>query len=80
MTEYMVTWRIFVEARTPEEAALGALAAQRNPDSAATCFEVGDEAGQSHVVVCPTCDAPMHAMVVAAPARPHLRLVKTSRA
>jgi hypothetical protein len=78
MTEYLVTWRIFVEARTPEEAALGALAAQRNAESTATCFDVSDGARERQIVVCPGReDSPMD---LAGPARPHLKLVKTSRA
>src|SRR5262245_49118026 len=32
MTEYLVTWQIYVEAQTAEEAALSALAAQRNAE------------------------------------------------
>jgi hypothetical protein len=77
MTEYLVTWRIFVEARTPEEAALGALTAQRNPESAATCFDVCDEAGERRTVVCPSYEPA--AVELDAPPRPHLKLVKTSR-
>ena len=78
MAEYLVTWQIFVEARTPQEAALGALAAQRNVDSAATCFDVCDEAGHLNTVVCPVGEDP-----VGEPApriARHLRLVKTSHA
>ena len=80
MTEYLVTWRIFVEARTPEEAARGALAAQRNAESAATCFDVSDEGGERQVVVCPSCEGPATLVDLPGPARPHLKLVKTSRA
>jgi hypothetical protein len=72
MTQYLVTWQIFVEARTPEEAARDALAVQRNLESDATCFEVLDEAGREAMVV-------VHEESQA-PARPHLRLVKTSHA
>jgi len=79
MTEYLVTWRIFVEARSPEEAALGALAAQRNAESTATCFDVSDEAGERQVVVSPSCEDPASPVDFAGPARPHLKLVKTSR-
>jgi hypothetical protein len=79
MTEYLVTWQIFVEARTPEAAALGALAAQRNVDSAATCFDVRDEAGRRNTVVCPTGEDAMD-LEEAPPVRRHLTLVKTSRA
>ena len=42
MTEYLVTWRIFVEATSPEAAAREALAVQRDLDSEATGFEVRD--------------------------------------
>jgi hypothetical protein len=70
MTEYLVTWQIFVEARTPQEAARTALTAQRDVESHATCFDVSDEAGGRSTVICPAGDAP---------ARPHLTLVKTSR-
>jgi len=79
MTEYLVTWRIFVEARSPEEAARGALAAQRDADSDATCFDVRDEAGQRQFVVCPSCEGSA-SLDFAGPARPHLKLVKTSSA
>lgn len=72
MTQYLVTWQIFVEARTPEEAARDALAVQRSVDSEATCFDVLDEAGHEVTVV--ARDEPQ------APARPYLRLVKTSHA
>jgi hypothetical protein len=79
MTEYLVTWRIFVEARTPEEAALGALAAQRNAESAATCFDVSDGAEERQILVCPS-EGLASPMDLAGPARPPLKLVKTSRA
>ena len=80
MTEYLVTWCIFVEARTPEEAAGLALAAQRNVESTATCFDVYDEAGNRGTIVCPGCADPAWPAEDAAAARPHLKLVKTSRA
>ena len=80
MTEYLVTWQIFVEAGTPEEAAERALAAQRNVESAATCFDVCDEEGRCDTIVCPSCVAPVRPPEVDVPARPHLILVKTSRA
>jgi hypothetical protein len=79
MTEYLVAWCILVEAETPEEAARVALAAQRSADSTATCFDVYDEAGRRDTIVCPTCAEPGCAED-RAPARPHLKLVKTSRA
>jgi hypothetical protein len=71
MTQYLVTWQIFVEARSPEEAARDALAAQRNADSEAICFDVRDDAGHTDTVVVGE---------VAPPVRCHLRLVKTSHA
>lgn len=78
MTEYLVTWQIFVEARTPQEAARAALAAQRNLESQATCFDVRDEAGHREVV----CLTPESAAIPAEPlpVRRHLTLVKTSHA
>ena len=79
MTEYLVTWCIFVEAGTPEEAARRALAAQRSVESTATCFDVYDETGRRDTIVCPGCEDP-GCPEDAAPARPHLKLVKTSRA
>ena len=78
MTEYLVTWCIFVEAETPEEAARGALDAQRNVESTATCFDVYDETGRRDTIVCPDCMDPA-CPEEGAPARPHLKLVKTSR-
>jgi hypothetical protein len=45
MAEYLVVWKIFVEADTPADAAWEALAAQRNPDSEAMEFEICDEMG-----------------------------------
>jgi len=38
--EYTVTWRIEVDADSPEHAARTALEMQRDPDSLATHFEV----------------------------------------
>jgi hypothetical protein len=40
MTEYRVTWKIDIEADSPEEAAEKALAVHRDPNSIATVFEV----------------------------------------
>lgn len=59
LTEWVVTWRIHVEARSAEEAALVALAAQRDAESAATVFEVADDSGARHTVVCPVSEDPM---------------------
>jgi hypothetical protein len=44
MPKYLVTWSIDVEADTPAEAALAAVATQRKPDSWAVVFEVMDKA------------------------------------
>jgi hypothetical protein len=44
-TEYLVLWKIYVEADSPEAAAEEALAAQRNLESRATVFAVRDEWG-----------------------------------
>jgi hypothetical protein len=71
MTEYLVTWHIFVEARSPEEAAREALAAQRSLESDTTGFTVRDERGRDLAIVVGKAEVP---------ALPHLRLVKTSRA
>ena len=71
MIEYLVTWRIFVEAASPEDAAREALAVQRNLESEATSFDVRDDTGREATIV---------AREVEPPARPHLRLVKTSHA
>jgi hypothetical protein len=45
MPEYHVTWEIELIADAPREAAVKALAIQRDPDSIATVFDVKDEAG-----------------------------------
>lgn len=45
MQRYRVNWVIDLEADTPEEAALAALAIQRNPESIATVFDVTDDCG-----------------------------------
>jgi len=42
MTHYLVTWKIDIEADSPEEAAAQALITQRDPESAATVFTVVD--------------------------------------
>lgn len=46
MAEYVVTWRIEVDADTPEEAAREAQRIQREPDSHATVFQVQE--GSAH--------------------------------
>jgi hypothetical protein len=51
MREYLVIWKIFVEAESPEEAAREALGIQRNANSGATLFEVKDEWGLDEGVV-----------------------------
>lgn len=40
---YKLTWKIDIEAESPEEAALKALEIQRDPDSIATIFDVACE-------------------------------------
>lgn len=51
MTEYVVEWIVEVDAESPREAAKLALAIQRDPDSTATCFSVG-EPGRAPNLVC----------------------------
>jgi hypothetical protein len=43
MPTYLVTWRIDIEADTPADAALAAVAIQRKPDSWAVVFDVMDK-------------------------------------
>jgi hypothetical protein len=43
MPSYLVTWRIDIAADTAEQAALAAVAIQRQPDSTAVLFEVTDK-------------------------------------
>jgi len=45
MQRYRVNWVIDLEADTPLEAALAALAIQRDPESIATVFDVTDDSG-----------------------------------
>ena len=40
MTDYLVKWSIDIVAESPEEAALQALAIQRDPNSWATVFKI----------------------------------------
>lgn len=40
MKTYLVTWKIDIEADSPEEAAAIALMIQRDPESSATFFEI----------------------------------------
>ena len=42
MVDYLVTWRIDMEADSPDEAAARALIVQRDPESTAVVFEVSD--------------------------------------
>ena len=42
---YQVSWVIDIEADSPEEAALRALAIQRDPNSTALVFEIRDDCG-----------------------------------
>jgi hypothetical protein len=66
--EYLVTWKIYVEADSPEAAAAEALTAQRNPESRATAFEVRDEWGRWQTID--------HHDVTISPSGRRLRLVK----
>ena len=51
MPEYSVTWTIELSAKSFRGAALTALDIQRDPDSAATFFEVVDvDTGQSQII------------------------------
>ena len=43
MPNYLVTWMIDIEAESPTEAALAALAIKRKPDSIAVVFKVRDK-------------------------------------
>jgi len=43
MPEYLVTWKIDIEASNPKEAAKQALEIMRDPESTATVFEVEDK-------------------------------------
>lgn len=43
MTEYLVTWAIELDADSPEDAALQALAVHRDPKSLATVFNVAEQ-------------------------------------
>jgi len=49
--EYRVTWKIDIEADSPEEAAARALIVQRDPESIATVFEVRERGKTKTVVV-----------------------------
>lgn len=69
--EYLVLWKLYVEADSPEAAAEEALAAQRNIESRATAFDVRDEWGRWTTVSNPG-DRPT--------GRRRLRLVKRSGA
>jgi hypothetical protein len=42
---YVVTWKIDIEADSPEAAAREALRIQRNPESIATVFQVDERVG-----------------------------------
>jgi hypothetical protein len=75
MPQYLVTWRIDIEADTPVEAAIHAVTIQRRPDSTAVVFEVTDKATRARVRVdlepaddCPTCDNRRWLIVQAQPA------------
>ncbi len=47
MNQYIVTWEMDVEAKTPEQAAQEAWRTMRKPNSAANVFNVVDEEGNS---------------------------------
>lgn len=47
MPEYLVTWKIDIDADTPEEAAMRALIVQRDPESVAAYFIVKDKCGNT---------------------------------
>ncbi len=50
MNQYIVTWEMDVEAKTPEQAAQGAWRTMRIPDSTANVFNVVDGEGNSKKV------------------------------
>ena len=50
MAEYVVRWKIELEADSPQDAAAQALDIQRDPDSIATVFDVVDPGGASKTV------------------------------
>jgi len=66
-SEYLVLWEILVEAHSPEEAAAEALAAQRNPESRATIFDVRDEWGRWRTIASGGDDAPRRLQLVKRP-------------
>ena len=51
MPSYLVTWMIDIEADSPTEAALAALAIQRKPDSIALVFKVRDKHARTTTLV-----------------------------
>ena len=44
--EYRVRWEIYIDAETPEAAAMQALLIQRDPESLAVFFDVFDDRGE----------------------------------
>lgn len=42
---FHITWEIDLHAKSPKEAAIGALEIQRDPESIATVFDITDEKG-----------------------------------
>lgn len=51
MPNYIVIWRIDIEADSPEDAALAAVAVQRHRDSTAVVFEITDTASGHRTTV-----------------------------
>lgn len=51
MREYLVEWRIEIDAESEEDAARRALEIQRTPGSTATVFHVTNEEGDEPVVI-----------------------------
>jgi hypothetical protein len=68
LVDFLVVWKVHVEAFTPEGAAREALEALTRPGSVPPLFEVSDEEGWHTMVELPewTCDL----RVVRGPARP----------
>lgn len=66
--EYLVLWKIYVEADSPEGAAEEAVAAQRNSESRATAFQVRDEWGRWKTIA--------HHDVPTSPSARRLRLIR----
>ena len=52
MTEFLVQWKIDIDAKTPKKAAMEAQKIQRDPESTATFFEVTNKETQEEVKKC----------------------------